>query len=102
VLGPDGPLPGEYAVGWVKRGATGVIGSNKSDAAETARSVLADIEAGALPRERPTECWQPPAEAVDYAGWQRIDAGERALGEASGRAREKVADWDTLRALARG
>jgi len=102
VLGPDGPLPGEYAVGWVKRGATGVIGSNKSDAAETARSVLADLAAGALPRDRPAECWQPPAEAVDYAGWQRIDAGERALGEASGRAREKVADWDRLRALARG
>ena len=36
------------------------------------------------------------------AGWKRIDAGERALGEASGRAREKVADWDQLRALARG
>ncbi|HEY4700640.1 MAG TPA: FAD-dependent oxidoreductase, partial [Streptosporangiaceae bacterium] len=44
VLGPDGaPLPGEYVSGWLKRGPTGVIGTNKSDAAETVRSLLADL-----------------------------------------------------------
>jgi ferredoxin--NADP+ reductase len=44
VLGPDGaPLPGEYVAGWLKRGPTGVIGTNKADAAETVRSLLADL-----------------------------------------------------------
>jgi len=57
VLGPDGqPLAGEYVAGWLKRGPTGVIGTNKSDAAETVRSLLADLAGGpgpgdmALPR----------------------------------------------------
>jgi ferredoxin/flavodoxin---NADP+ reductase len=44
VLGPDGsPLPGEYVAGWLKRGPTGVIGTNKSDAAETVRCLLEDL-----------------------------------------------------------
>jgi ferredoxin--NADP+ reductase len=57
VLGPDGaPLPGEYVAGWLKRGPTGVIGTNKSDAAETVRCLLEDLAGGpgdgeeALPR----------------------------------------------------
>src|SRR5487761_1741571 len=55
VLGDDGtPLPGEYVAGWLKRGPTGVIGTNKSDAAETVRSLLEDLvpgaDAGAVPR----------------------------------------------------
>jgi ferredoxin/flavodoxin---NADP+ reductase len=53
VLGPDGaPLPGEYVAGWLKRGPTGVIGTNKSDAAETVRCLLGDLVpgSGAVPR----------------------------------------------------
>jgi ferredoxin--NADP+ reductase len=47
VLGADGaPLPGEYVAGWLKRGPTGVIGTNKSDAAETIRSLLEDLAGG--------------------------------------------------------
>jgi ferredoxin--NADP+ reductase len=47
VLGPDGsPLPGEYVAGWLKRGPTGVIGTNKSDAAETVRCLLEDLADG--------------------------------------------------------
>ncbi len=50
VLGPDGqPLPGEYVAGWLKRGPTGVIGTNKSDAAQTVRSLLADLAGGPGP-----------------------------------------------------
>jgi ferredoxin/flavodoxin---NADP+ reductase len=50
VLGPDGqPLPGEYVAGWLKRGPTGVIGTNKSDAAQTVRSLLADLAGGPAP-----------------------------------------------------
>ena len=47
VLGPDGsPLPGEYVAGWLKRGPTGVIGTNKSDAAETVRCLLEALAGG--------------------------------------------------------
>ena len=50
VLGADGqPLPGEYVAGWLKRGPTGVIGTNKSDAAQTVRSLLADLAGGPGP-----------------------------------------------------
>jgi ferredoxin--NADP+ reductase len=50
VLGPGGqPLPGEYVAGWLKRGPTGVIGTNKSDAAQTVRSLLADLAGGPGP-----------------------------------------------------
>jgi ferredoxin--NADP+ reductase len=47
VLSPDGePLPGEYVAGWLKRGPTGVIGTNKADAAETVQALLADLAGG--------------------------------------------------------
>jgi ferredoxin--NADP+ reductase len=47
------PLPGEYVAGWLKRGPTGVIGTNKSDAAETVRSLLADLAGGPGPGDVP-------------------------------------------------
>ena len=50
VTGPDGaPLPREYVVGWLKRGPTGIIGTNKSDATETVRALLADLAGGPGP-----------------------------------------------------
>lgn len=73
VLGDDGrPLPGEYVSGWLKRGPTGVIGTNKSDAAETVRSLLADLtghgDGGtALPRAGMLRFPEPPAGAGDRA-----------------------------------
>ena len=52
VLSPSGdPLPGEYVAGWLKRGPTGVIGTNKADAAETVQSLLADLAGGPVPGE---------------------------------------------------
>ena len=64
VLGEDGaPLAGVYCAGWIKRGPTGVIGTNKKDAAETVEALLADAEAGADRRHAPrlprpsTRCW---------------------------------------------
>jgi ferredoxin--NADP+ reductase len=107
VLGPDGaPLPGEYVAGWLKRGPTGVIGTNKSDAAETVRSLLEDLAGGpgpgdsALPRagllrypESGAAGGSPLAtvladrgvRAVTYTDWLRIEAAETALGESLGR-----------------
>ena len=51
VLGEDGrPMPGEYVVGWIKRGPTGVIGTNKKDAADTVAKIVEDAEAHLLAR----------------------------------------------------
>jgi ferredoxin--NADP+ reductase len=74
VLGPDGsPLPGEYVAGWLKRGPTGVIGTNKSDAAETVRCLLEDLVPGS------------GAEAVPRAGLLRYrDAGSAGDGSGGG------------------
>jgi ferredoxin/flavodoxin---NADP+ reductase len=47
------PLPGEYVAGWLKRGPTGVIGTNKGDAAETVQALLADLAGGPAPGETP-------------------------------------------------
>jgi ferredoxin--NADP+ reductase len=72
VLGPDGePLPGEYVAGWLKRGPTGVIGTNKSDAAETVRCLLEDLAGGPgagdtpLPRAGLLRYPDRPAPAAD-------------------------------------
>ena len=108
VLDPDGkPLPGVYCAGWIKRGPSGVIGTNKKDATETVELLLEDAAAGRLePRPDAT------AAAVDellaergvrvvlYAGWAAIDAAERAAGEKLGRPRVKLCTWDELLAAA--
>jgi len=107
VLGDDGaPVPGLYCTGWIKRGPTGVIGTNKKDGTETADSLLEDARAGSLPRRTEAQ----PLEAllagrgvapVLYAGWEAIDAAERAAGEPLGRPRVKLRTWDELLAAAR-
>ncbi len=84
VLGPDGiPVPGEYVAGWLKRGPTGVIGTNKSDAAETVRSLLADLAGGPGPGDaalpRPGMLRYPPAEPAGSAGGARLRALEETL-----------------------
>jgi ferredoxin--NADP+ reductase len=92
-----GPCPGEYVVGWIKRGPSGVIGTNKKDAADTVSRIIEDRDAGALP-EAPdcgaaaTEAWLHARvpELITWAGWEAIDAHESALGEPSGRPRVKL------------
>jgi ferredoxin--NADP+ reductase len=97
VLGDDGPLPGEYTVGWIKRGPTGVIGTNKKDAQETVDAIFEDLAAGRLhepPAPDPAEldetlrARQP--ELVTYDGWSEIDRHERERGEPTGRPRVKL------------
>ena len=94
VLGEDGaPLPGEYVAGWLKRGPTGVIGTNKSDAAETVRCLLEDLAGGPgegdvpLPRagllrypDRPQPAADPLVQAADAAA----PAGPAAPGRVPG------------------
>jgi ferredoxin/flavodoxin---NADP+ reductase len=106
VLGPDGRrVPGVYCAGWIKRGPTGVIGTNKKDATETVELLLEDARAGALPARSADGIDELLAErgvaAVTYAGWDAIDAVERSRGEPLGRPRVKLDSWDELLEAAR-
>jgi ferredoxin/flavodoxin---NADP+ reductase len=108
VLTGDGePLPGVYAVGWIKRGPTGILGTNKRDAEETVRCLAEDLRAGSLP--------QPPHPAreeidallaerrpdlVGIEGWRAIDRLELEHGRQEQRPRVKLASRDELLAAA--
>jgi ferredoxin--NADP+ reductase len=86
--------------GWIKRGPSGVIGTNKKDATETVELLVEDARAGALrapaPRDLADLLLEKGAEFVDYPGWQAIDAAERAAGEPRGRPRVKLHRWEGL------
>jgi ferredoxin--NADP+ reductase len=104
VTAEDGaPLPGEYVVGWIKRGPSGVIGTNKKDATDTVARVVEDVAAGrlnepALPDADATEAWlgERLGGLVTWAGWQAIDERERRAGEPHGRPRVKLVRLDEL------
>jgi ferredoxin--NADP+ reductase len=100
------PRPGVYCAGWIKRGPTGVIGTNKKDATETVDLLLEDARAGRLPARSVDESIdsllaERGVDVVTYEGWERIDAVERARGEEQGRPRVKLCSWDELLAAAR-
>jgi ferredoxin--NADP+ reductase len=105
VLGADGSaIPGVYCAGWIKRGPTGVIGTNKKDAAETVELLLEDARAGRLSARADGTIEELLAERgvepVLYAGWEAIDMLERSRGEEQGRPRIKLCSWDELLAAA--
>jgi ferredoxin--NADP+ reductase len=90
---------GVYCAGWIKRGPSGVIGTNKKDANETVQHVLEDFEAGKLtPGEGDLEelLVERGLPFIEYAGWEAIDEHERALGEPHGKPRVKLCTWDEL------
>jgi ferredoxin/flavodoxin---NADP+ reductase len=101
------PCTGEYAVGWIKRGPSGVIGTNKKCAAETVAGLLEDLERGRLdepsaPDGESIEAWlrgRVPG-LVTWHGWQAIDAHERALGAPQGRPRVKLVRIAEMQGLA--
>ena len=108
VLTPDGePLPGVYAVGWIKRGPTGILGTNKRDAEQTIACLAADLDA--LPQPP-----RPSREQLDALlaerkpglvtgdGWRAIDVHELQRGLDSERPRVKLASRDELLAAAAG
>jgi ferredoxin--NADP+ reductase len=97
--------PGLYAAGWIKRGPSGVIGTNKKDATETVQLLLEDARAGKLPPRGDGTLEELLGErgvgAVLYTGWEAIDAAERGAGEPHGRPRIKLTTWDELLEAAR-
>ena len=109
VLAPDGePLPGVYAVGWIKRGPTGILGTNKRDAEDTVNRLVEDLDAGALPQPP-----KPGREEIDALlaerkpdlvtadGWRAIDGHELERGRSEQRPRVKLASREQLLAAAR-
>jgi ferredoxin--NADP+ reductase len=105
VLDPDTkqPIVGEYTAGWIKRGPTGVIGTNKPDAAETVECMLEDLAHGKV--LEPANPAAAAAEALvrqrqpnyfSYADWQKLDAIEVAHGRAQGRPRVKLTSIEEM------
>lgn len=99
-------VPGRYVAGWVKRGPSGLIGSNKPDGNETAAAMVADLAAGALvPATEPDPAAvdrrlaERQVRVVDYAAWQRLDRHEQARGAAAGRPRVKLARVEEMLAV---
>lgn len=106
VTGPDGsPVHGLYVSGWVKRGPSGIIGTNKVDSSETVATLLSDLDAGG---GRPSRSAEEFVEELDkrnvkvvyFDGWQNIDEEEILRGQHAGKDRTKISDWDTLRNVA--
>jgi ferredoxin/flavodoxin---NADP+ reductase len=106
ILNEGGRVVGEaqtYCAGWIKRGPTGIIGTNKKDATETVALLLGDVEQGRIAHREDVTAEAVEAllaergvRAVVYAGWSSIDDLERAAGEKLGRPRVKLRSWEEL------
>lgn len=100
-------LPGQYVVGWAKRGPSGLIGTNRADAVETVQSLLADLTSGSLPAAADASLEatfrllaEKKIRALSFADWQKLDALEKAAGAKAGKIREKFTSvGDMLAAL---
>jgi ferredoxin/flavodoxin---NADP+ reductase len=103
--GRIGDMPGLYAAGWIKRGPSGIIGTNRADAVATVQSLLADLPHLDPLRKSGTEGLYAALSRVDsrvlsYADWRRIDAEEQRRGVVSGKPREKITRVSDMLALA--
>ena len=90
----DKQVPGVYVTGWIKRGATGVIGTNRADSVETVETILEDLFDISLPAKGGAAALTAVLETsgarpVSYDEWQKIDAAERSRGRLRGKPREK-------------
>ena len=85
-------IPGLYASGWIKRGPTGIIGTNRADSVETVASLLADLptlDAGLRPGAHGLERLRSAVRVVSYEDWLAIDQAEIERGRPKGKPREK-------------
>jgi ferredoxin/flavodoxin---NADP+ reductase len=100
------PVPGAYVAGWIKRGPTGFIGTNKSCSMQTVQALVADFNADRLtdPVAKPEALAQlvhaRRPDVVDSAGWRAIDAAEITRGSHDGRPRNKFTDVAEMLAAA--
>src|SRR6266516_3105754 len=100
-------VAGHYAVGWIKRGPSGVIGTNKKDAQETVANLLSDLHAGRMFPEAAdpaaVESWlvERVPDHVTYSGWEAIDRAEQDRGKPLGRPRVKFVRTDEMLEAAR-
>lgn len=104
VLRDGAPSPGEYVAGWIKRGPTGVIGTNRPCAKETVISLLADAPAlgrADAPADPVEALRAAGVDPVPWDGWLAIERAEAELGARLGRSVVKLSDWDTLLGAAR-
>ncbi|MEH0628209.1 FAD-dependent oxidoreductase [Streptomyces stelliscabiei] len=104
VLRDGRPSPGEYVAGWIKRGPTGVIGTNRPCAKETATSLLQDapeLAARRVPDDPVAALRAEGCEPVEWWGWEAIERAEAALGASLGRGVVKLPDWESLMTAAR-
>ncbi|MBC7306700.1 MAG: pyridine nucleotide-disulfide oxidoreductase, partial [Dietzia sp.] len=100
---------GLFVAGWVKRGPTGVIGTNRHCAVDTVHALTDDIEAGTLFDPTDTDpqavrdlLAERGVSVIDGSGWAAIDARERALGQEAGRERTKLGGREEMLVAARG
>ncbi|WP_328939365.1 FAD-dependent oxidoreductase [Streptomyces tauricus] len=99
VLRAGSVAPGEYVAGWIKRGPTGVIGTNRPCAKETVTSLLEDAPAlvhREVPRDPLAALRAEGLRPVEWSGWQAIERAEAALGASLGRGVVKLPDWQAL------
>ena len=97
-------LPGLYAAGWIKRGPSGVIGTNKPDSQATVAALLQDVDSlPPCPTPSADAVWerlgQKGVQAVSFDGWRAIDAKEIELGESKGKPREKITRIEDMLAI---
>jgi ferredoxin--NADP+ reductase len=97
------PVAATYCAGWIKRGPTGIIGTNKKDANETVTLLLEDVRDGRVSHRAEVNAdalesllAERGVRAVIYAGWVSIDELERTAGDKLGRPRVKLSTWDEL------
>ncbi|MEU3458933.1 FAD-dependent oxidoreductase [Streptomyces sp. NPDC006733] len=104
VLRDGVPSPGEYVAGWIKRGPTGVIGTNRPCAKQTVAALIEDaplLLARSLPGDPLEALRSGGGDPVAWPGWLSIEAAEMALGRSLDRGTVKIQAWERLLAAAR-
>ncbi|NUU16989.1 FAD-dependent oxidoreductase [Cellulomonas humilata] len=107
VVDVDGEhLPGVYATGWIKRGPVGLIGHTKSDASETIKHLVSDVDRLQRPEHPDPRAVtalliERGIDPIEWSGWQLLDAYEQSLGAAQGRERIKVVPREEMVAVSR-